>query len=68
MQVNLEDLNTPKNVGNIGTEFEVKSTTGQHMGRFFVNKKGVVWFNGKEVSGKTIAWEDLIEYIKKNGK
>jgi len=68
MNVSIKDLNMPLSVGNVGTEFQVKSTKNKHLGRFYVNKSGVSWFKGKELNGKSIKWEALIKFITEQGE
>lgn len=68
MQVSIKELNIPLNVGNTGTGFQVKSTKGKHMGRLYISKSGATWFKGREVNGKSVSWEELIEFISENGE
>jgi hypothetical protein len=70
MQVSIKELNIPLKVGNTGTEFQVKSTQGEHRGRFIVNKTGVIWCKGKtsNENGKCMSWDDLIDCLMAEGE
>lgn len=67
MNVSIKKFNVEMDVRNSGIEFEIRSTTDQHIGDLIITKTKLVWCEGRTraANGKAISWEEFREFMNK---
>ena len=68
MKVKVKEMDVNMEVKNNGIEFEVRNTDDTFLGDCIVNKKGLIWCQGKTAreNGKQVSWAKLIEWMSKD--
>lgn len=70
MRVIVRDIDVAIELGNNGITMEVRDSAGGLVGKLRLGKATVEWCQGKVSigKGKMVPIEDVIDYIRQNGK
>jgi hypothetical protein len=66
MNVNIKKFGVEMELKNNGIELDVrKPSTDEHLGDLIINKKGLIWCQGKikAENGQGKTWEQVIEFF-----
>ena len=66
MKVSIKSFDVIMEIKNKGVEFEIRNPKGRHLGDCVVNRKGLIWCEGKTspANGKQVNWDKFIKWIK----
>ena len=70
MRVIVRDIDVAIELGNSGITMEVRENAGDFVGKLRLGRATVEWCEGKVSigKGKMLAIEEVIDYIRQNGK
>ena len=65
MDVSVKSFDVEMQIKNLGIEFEVRDTGGNHLGDLIVSRARLEWCEGRtrRNNGKQISWEDFRELM-----
>ena len=65
MEVKIKELGVDMEVKTKGIEFEVRDTSGKHLGDLILTSTRLIWCNGRthRKNGVEIEWEDFINFM-----
>ena len=65
MEVTIKDFTVDMEVKTKGIEFEVRSTSGEHLGDLILTSTRLIWCNGRtrRENGIEIEWDDFIRLM-----
>ena len=68
MKVKVKEMDVNMEVKNNGIEFEIRNTDDTFLGDCIVNKKGLIWCQGKtsRENGKQVSWDKFIQWMVKD--
>ena len=65
MIVYVKNMAVSMEVKNNGIEFEVRDTANKFLGDCIVNKRGLIWCQGRTAreNGKRVSWDKFIQWM-----
>ena len=65
MDVSVKSFDVEMQIKNLGIEFEVRDTNGNHLGDLILSRARLEWCEGRthRNNGKQISWEDFRELM-----
>lgn len=63
MEVKLETIHNPLELGNTGVTFRVRSNAGHHLGRLRVGKATLEWIPHDHETGPRKTWDEIIAFF-----
>ena len=65
MKVKVKEMDVNMEVKNNGIEFEIRKTDDTFLGDCIVNKRGLIWCQGKtsRENGKQVSWDKFIQWM-----
>lgn len=65
MKVYVKNMDVGMELKNNGIEFEVRNTNDAFLGDCIVNRRGLIWCQGKtpREKGKKVSWDEFIQWM-----
>lgn len=65
MKVKVKEMDVNMEVKNKGIEFEIRDTDDTFLGDCIVNKRGLIWCQGRTAreNGKQVSWDGFIQWM-----
>lgn len=65
MNISIKKMAVEMEVKNTGIEFEIRTPQDDFLGDLIINKKGLIWCEGKKSrqNGKQKDWEEILKFF-----